>query len=80
MWRRPGACTITVHLSRENQGQKSWALLTVSGISCPLSSTSESSHAPCLQGCSDVAWCGGSRGVADAMIEAQVRVESTRCP
>ena len=36
----------------------------------PLSMTSESSQAPCLRCCSAVAWSTGSRGVADAMIEA----------
>ena len=30
----------------------------------------EPSHAPCLQCCSAVAWSRGSRGMADAMIEA----------
>ena len=32
----------------------------------------EFSHAPCLQCCSAVAWSRGSRGMADAMIEASI--------
>jgi hypothetical protein len=44
------------------------------GHVCPLSIPSESSHAPCLQCCSAVAWARGSREVADAMIEAKISV------
>jgi hypothetical protein len=45
------------------------------GHVCPLSLTSASSPAACLQGCSAGAWCRGSRE-ADAMIEACVGMEN----
>ena len=52
--------------------EESMGLANGLGDLCPLSITSESSHAPCLRCRSAVAWSRGSRGVADAMIEAGI--------
>jgi hypothetical protein len=56
MRRRPGACTITLHISCENRGKQSWTLHTVSAI-CDFS-TSCPSPDPYLASGAAVLWRG----------------------
>ena len=70
MWRRPGACTITAHLSCENRGKRAWASQHhVGALARALP--------PVLKCCSVVR---RQLGVANAMIEAGRTIQALCYP
>jgi hypothetical protein len=77
--KRPREGILPSRLTRRKLRREIMGLAYRLGHLCPFSLTSEASPAPCLQGCSAVAWSRGSRG-ADAMSRVSTVLCTARLP